>query len=68
MTVRDLGTPEPAWRKSSFSNLADCVEVAPAGGQVLLRDSKRPAGTMLTLDARPWRTFLAAVGAGALDG
>lgn len=40
--------PELAWRKaqSSIGNGA-CVEVAPANGQVAMRDSKDPQGPVL---------------------
>ncbi|GAA2991481.1 DUF397 domain-containing protein [Actinokineospora diospyrosa] len=53
------------WRKSSFSGGSgtDCVEVAwsadrPAGDDVLVRDSKNPAGPMLTLPSSAWRGLL----------
>ena len=57
-----------AWRKSSFSGLAECVEVRakPAGG-VDLRDSKDPDGTVLTCTRSEWRRFVDDIKAGGLD-
>lgn len=47
------------WRKSSYSdNGSDCVEVAFAGDLVLARDSKAPAGAVLTVSSRQWTTFV----------
>ena len=39
------------WRKSSHSNGlgGECVEVAAAWGQILIRDSKDPNGVRLSL-------------------
>jgi hypothetical protein len=49
------------WKKSSRSgggNGANCVEVAQAR-QVLIRDSKDPAGGVVTVSAESWQAFLA---------
>ena len=57
-----------AWRKSSYSgsNGGDCVEVAsPLDQSVAVRDSKDPDGPMLTFARAEWRTFTAAIKAGA---
>ncbi|WP_175407885.1 DUF397 domain-containing protein [Streptomyces sp. TRM64462] len=57
------------WRKSSYSNTSggDCVEVADdLPGVVPVRDSKVPDGPVVTVSARAWVPFVAAVkGAGA---
>ena len=60
--------PTPAlWRKSSFSNSqAACVEVADLAGTIGVRDSKAPAGTVLTFPAAAWSAFTEGVQAGAL--
>ncbi|MCM3882475.1 DUF397 domain-containing protein [Frankia sp. R82] len=57
---------ELAWRRSSYSNGAGgmCVEVAPLGEGVAVRDSKNPTGPVLAFTAPEWDAFLA----GARDG
>ncbi|MDW5323805.1 DUF397 domain-containing protein [Plantactinospora sp. KLBMP9567] len=55
------------WRKStrSGSNGGDCVEVADnLPGVVAVRDSKDPAGPVLTFGRERWRRFLAGTRAG----
>jgi hypothetical protein len=49
------------WRKSSFSEASgnsDCVEVAWAPDVAAVRDSKNPAGGMLTVPGSAWQSFL----------
>ncbi|MCK9876998.1 DUF397 domain-containing protein [Frankia sp. Ag45/Mut15] len=57
---------ELTWRRSSYSNGAGgmCVEVAPLGEGVAVRDSKDPLGPVLAFTAGEWDAFLA----GARDG
>jgi hypothetical protein len=62
----------PAWRKSSYSgnNGGQCVEVALHAGsapECLVRDSKDPAGPVLTFTLSQWRAFAARVKAGVFD-
>lgn len=50
-----------AWRKSSRSGSgtnADCVEVAFAGPEVVVRDSKRPGAGVLVFPKTNWAGFL----------
>jgi Domain of unknown function (DUF397) len=53
------------WRKSSYSNgQANCVETAfigEDGCQVAVRDSKAPAGPVLTFQPSAWQRFTAGV-------
>lgn len=51
--------PALNWRKSTQSNSGGCLEVAAAGGVVLLRDSKRPDGPIVPISARAWLVFVA---------
>ncbi|NYF56093.1 DUF397 domain-containing protein [Micromonospora purpureochromogenes] len=47
------------WRKSTRSGQGECIEVADkVGGVVGVRDSKDPAGPVLTFDPRAWRIFV----------
>ncbi len=51
-----------SWRTSSYSgNGNNCVEVAPDGGSVLVRDTKDRSGPVLTFTAVQWTAFLAEV-------
>jgi hypothetical protein len=55
-----------AWRTSSYSGSGgNCVEVAPAGSSVLLRDTKNRLGPVICFSAAQWRIFLAEVVADA---
>jgi hypothetical protein len=47
------------WRKSSFSQNGDCVEVAYGRTQVLVRDSKDPHGQTLMVTHADWAAFIA---------
>ena len=44
------------WRKSSFSQNGDCVEVMPEDGKLLVRDSKNPGDSALAF-TRPSGEF-----------
>jgi hypothetical protein len=48
------------WRKSSYSgNGGECVEVATnPRGIVAIRDSKNPAGPVLTVSRDEWTAFI----------
>ncbi|MGC9670360.1 DUF397 domain-containing protein [Planosporangium sp. 12N6] len=57
------------WRKSSRSNNGgNCVEVADnLAGVVAVRDSKDPAGPVLTFTPAGWAAFVAGVKHGEFD-
>lgn len=62
------GQGDLRWRKSSYSGGGnDCVEVAFAGGDPLLRDSKDPAGGTIAVSATEWRALLGVIESGHLD-
>ena len=68
MSLEDAVPESFAWRKArrSLGN-GNCVEVAPVTAGVAVRDSKDPAGPMLTLDAHSWRSFAGAARRGGFD-
>jgi hypothetical protein len=47
------------WRKSTRSDSGGCLEVALDGEIVLVRDSKRPDGPILSISPRAWAVLLA---------
>ena len=58
-------SPERRWRKSSYSGSGNnCVEVATAGAQVAVRDSKNPGGPEVACTRAAWRDLLTAIKSG----
>jgi hypothetical protein len=55
------------WRKSSFSSMGNCVEVASDCGDVWLRDSKDPTGHWMRYTATEWDAFLRGAKNGEFD-
>jgi hypothetical protein len=53
-----------SWKKSSFSQQTECVEVRRLRDVVQVRDSKDPGGPVLRFTDREWRAFLAGATAG----
>jgi hypothetical protein len=67
-----LDLSRAAWRKSTYSgNGGNCVEVADnlvaEHGIVLVRDSKDPAGPILSFPRGEWTAFLHGAAAGEFD-
>jgi hypothetical protein len=67
-----LDLSRAAWRKSTYSgNGGNCVEVADnlvaEHGIVLVRDSKDPAGPILSFSRGEWTAFLHGATAGEFD-
>jgi hypothetical protein len=54
------------WRKSTRSDTHGCMEIALDGGMVLVRDSKRPYGPILSISPRAWAALLAQVRSSSL--
>ena len=50
--------PGITWRKSGRSDSGGCVEVAAAGGSVLVRDSRDRRGAVLRLPPAAWSAFV----------
>lgn len=56
-----MGKARHGWRKSSYSDQNDCVEVKFSAGRVLVRNSRRPGDTPLAFSPLKWQEFLSAV-------
>lgn len=56
------------WRKARRSaNNGACVELAPAAGQILIRDSKDQNGPVIAYSQYTWRLFVALAKTGRFD-
>jgi hypothetical protein len=67
-TTPDTKLTRP-WRKSSRSTGGnDCVEVAQAETNCLVRDSKNPDGTPLVVRPQEWAAFIGHIKDGAYGG
>ena len=55
------------WRKSTFSGLNGCVEIAVLDGQIGVRDSKDRNGPILLFTHIEWNSFLNGVKDGQFD-
>jgi Domain of unknown function (DUF397) len=56
------------WRKSTRSDLNNCVEVAFLGrDHVAIRDSKDQRGPVLTFTVAEWRAFLDGIREGVFE-
>jgi Domain of unknown function (DUF397) len=62
------GLDGAVWRKSTYSALNGCAEVAfLPDGRVAMRDSKQPHAGALVFTPAEWRAFLDGVRAGEFD-
>lgn len=55
------------WRKSSFSMVGDCVELADCEGGIGVRDSKQPEAGTLLIGRAQLAGLLASIHAGDFD-
>ncbi|HEV8557494.1 MAG TPA: DUF397 domain-containing protein [Actinophytocola sp.] len=60
--MRRRDTTSLAWRKSSFSDVNECVELAWPGDVIFVRDSKNPAGPVLMFEHSRFGRLLASLG------
>jgi len=61
------GSQEIVWHRASRCANGECVEVARGDGLILVRDSKDPAGAVLTYSDEEWTAFIASIKAGEFD-
>lgn len=62
-----MGGKAMIWRKSSFSNNGECVELADFGDGIGVRDSKDPDGAHLQFTRSELAAFIEGVKAGEFD-
>jgi uncharacterized protein DUF397 len=62
-----IAQSEAIWRKSTFSGLNGCVEIAILNGQIGVRDSKDQNGPILLFTRAEWDAFLNGVKSGQFD-
>lgn len=55
------------WRKSSYTDNGQCVEVADVGDRILVRNSNDPGAGTLKLTRRQLSDWLAGIKAGEFD-
>ena len=65
--MAEPGRSSIEWRKSELCGSGDCVEVAFAGQSVLVRNSRDPAGSVLSFTHSEWTAFLAGARNGTFD-
>ena len=67
--VRPVGgaLSRESWRKSSFSDSGDCVEVYLADSFVLVRNTRDRSLSSLTFGRPQWAAFLAGIRHGNFD-
>jgi hypothetical protein len=66
--MAESGRSSIEWRKSEWSGTINCVEVAFVGRSVLVRNSKDPAGPVLSFTHSEWTAFLTGARNGTFDG
>lgn len=47
-----------SWRKATHSGQGNCVEVAPSGDLIAVRDSKNTGGPVLLYSRTAWARFI----------
>jgi len=68
MSLNRLAVSDLQWRKARRSaNNGACVEVAPANGQIFVRDSQDRNGPVVQYPGFSWRVFIADVKTSQFD-
>jgi len=60
-------TPPPDWRKATFCQSGECVEVAQHNGMIIMRDANRLRRRPLRYTTEEWSSFVSGVKAGEFD-
>jgi hypothetical protein len=56
------------WHVAIACNGGECIRVAPQGNQIIIGDSKKPHGPVLTYSRTEWHTFVEGIRQGDFDG
>jgi hypothetical protein len=68
MPIEEMPIDQALWRKARISvGNGACVEIAPAAGSVMVRDSMDRVGPVLRYTARAWHSFITDAKTGNLD-
>ena len=62
-----MTTNELRWRKSTFTDNGNCVEVAEDGAEIALRNSNRPAAGVIHFTRAEMAAWVAGCKAGEFD-
>jgi hypothetical protein len=62
-----MTTEASSWRKSSFTDNGQCVEIADLGDEIAVRNSNHPDRGALVLDGAATAAWVAACAAGEFD-
>jgi hypothetical protein len=57
-------TTQSSWRRASLCTGGECIEVAQRDDAIILRDSTRPYGAVLSCASEEWRSFISDIKAG----
>jgi hypothetical protein len=60
-------TEQAAWRRATFCQSGECVEVARQNGMIAMRDSKEASAGVLRYSAEEWLSFVRGIKAGEFD-
>lgn len=68
MTMRDqVVRKELSWHIAASCESGACVQVAAAGENIVLGDSKRPDGPLLSYTRAEWNAFVIGIKRGEFD-
>lgn len=62
ISVAEVCMPTSPWRKSTASNLGQCVEVAADSARIYVRDTANRASATIACSPAAWAAFTAGLG------
>ena len=58
---------ELPWKKASYCNGGECIQVAITNGRVILGDSKNPSGPIILASYSQWNSLVGKIKRGDFD-